>query len=353
MLWPVFFSYKVKGNIYPLYPCCSGNVVTGMWMDANKNGKQDPDEPCQVIGNECWDTQTDKMHDAPCCDDEICGGAKECDAKVPGECVSKKTACNSNCELICNSDCGGGSVECKGKSPHYGGVCKEVYKCEGNCNRRIEYYECTLCDCEYKGTYAVLNCEYGTSCYNGQCVNNVYCGYSDTSPCSSSICGKKRDPLLCNGAGTCNLDAGDEYCVYDNGWKWSSTKPNNFCCKDEDCETWFKCDNSTWRCYTSCSSDDQCKGIGANQAKCYCGWCALGFTSLACPDGQCCNRGYGGSGIGSCVPKGTIYNERYLCDPPDWNFEESNTSPKNESKNLLEVIYSFFASLLSKFFFQS
>jgi len=71
---------------------------------------------------------------------------------------------------------------------------------------------------------------------------------------------------------------------------------DNCCQSDADC-TGYKCDTNIYRCKQSCISDADCK----SGYYCYCGVCSSTFTSAGCEDGKCCNRGYGGTGIGSCV----------------------------------------------------
>jgi hypothetical protein len=71
-----------------------------------------------------------------------------------------------------------------------------------------------------------------------------------------------------------------------------------------------KCVSNTCQ-WSSCTSDSDC----VSGYYCYCGGnaCYSSFTSAQCSFGYCCNRGYGGSGIGSCVYIGTIYNNAFLC----------------------------------------
>jgi len=128
------------------------------------------------------------------------------------------------------------------------------------------------------------------------------------------------------------------------------------CCQsDSDCppqnNTKGKCDTTgeitgtPYTCYwRPCKSDDEC----IPGTYCYCGVCSSTFTSAGCRSGYCCDRGYGGTGVGQCVSKGTIRNigsVSYLCDPPEWNSGEENPEIKNESKarkNIFESILSFF-----------
>jgi hypothetical protein len=182
------------------------------------------------------------------------------------------------------------------------------------------------------------------------------CKYSSTTyTCDSSHCGDVRS---CGGQ--------TYYCVYDNGWKWSTVKPINFCCSDNDCPAKNsikgKCDSPppygtdnpdtlgyTYTCYWKpCKSDDEC----VSGTYCYCGACSPTFTSAGCLSGECCDRGYGGTG--ECVSKGTIRNigsVSYLCDPPEWNSSNGKSEIKNESKsekNIFESILSFFYSFFQR-----
>jgi hypothetical protein len=87
------------------------------------------------------------------------------------------------------------------------------------------------------------------------------------------------------------------------------------CIQDSDCSSQ---NNIKGQCISNvcqwppCDADSDC-----TSGLCYCGGsaCYSSFTSASCSAGYCCNRGYGGSGIGSCVYQGTTYNNIYLCDP--------------------------------------
>jgi len=150
--------------------------------------------------------------------------------------------------------------------------------------------------------------------------------------CSSSNCG---DYKICGGSGY--------YCVYDSGWYWRTSKPTNFCCSDADC-TAYKCDTNIYRCKDLCISDADCK----SGYSCYCGVCSSTFTSAGCAAGKCCNRGYGGAGIGRCVDAGSITSDKkYLCDPPEWESNEPNQ--KNLSNNtIFDLIFNFFSHFFQR-----
>jgi hypothetical protein len=137
-----------------------------------------------------------------------------------------------------------------------------------------------------------------------------------------------------------------------NGWKWSTSKPINFCCSNEDCPSQDNikgiCDTTgavtqkPYTCYwPKCTQDSDC----VSGTYCYCGSCSSTFTSAGCPTGQCCDKGYGGSGIGQCVKAGTIKNigsVSYLCDPPEWNSNHESKFEKNVFESILSFFYSFF-----------
>jgi hypothetical protein len=117
------------------------------------------------------------------------------------------------------------------------------------------------------------------------------------------------------------------------------------------CDTTGAVTNKPYTCYwPKCSQDSDC----VSGTYCYCGACSSSFTSEGCPSGQCCDRNYGGTGVGQCVIAGTIKNigsVSYLCDPPEWNSGEENLEIKSESKdkkNVFESILSFFYSFFQR-----
>ena len=67
----------------------------------------------------------------------------------------------------------------------------------------------------------------------------------------------------------------------------------------EDGDPWQKCFDGY---------DNDCP----SGQKCYCGVCSATFTSAGCDENECCNREYGGTGVGECVDEGTPYGN-YIC----------------------------------------
>ena len=99
---------------------------------------------------------------------------------------------------------------------------------------------------------------------------------------------------------TCTANGCVETCGYQGG----------SCCPGNTCDSGLTCcsDNTCqYECGT-CSKDADC----SSGEICYCGICSSSWINGKCTSDECCNRGYGGVGIGSCVSTGTIYGN-YLC----------------------------------------
>ena len=207
--------------------------------------------------------------------------------------------------------------------------------CDGP--REIEYFNC---DRDSTGDY---QCE--SACGADSACDERYPNSSLPDICSSTVLEKDR---FCNS--TCeyssrryycssancgqNVSCGGQtyYCVYENGqWKWSTTKPSNFCCSGNDCpgydpNTHLKlyCDPKTYTCkpIEKCESNSQCEP----------GWCCDTIT-----------------GAWNCRTKGTILSSggiSYLCDPPEEGFIEVKEEIKQSSKNL-----SLFDTIINLFHF--
>ena len=204
-------------------------------------------------------------------------------------------------------------------------------KCESACGADPQ------CDEESPGATLSDSCWGDKLEVNRNCDNN--CKYSSTTyTCDSSHCGEEHD---CGGQ--------TYYCVLINGeWQWSTTWPNNFCCSDNNCSgydpdkhTELVCDCPKSECsypsppigeddYTckpkrACASNDEC-------APDYC--CVDNPSGVTSPN----------TGTGECKPKGSVVNNKYFCDPPEWKVE--NGSTKTES-NLFSLIFNFFSNLFS------
>lgn len=209
-------------------------------------------------------------------------------------------------------------------------------------------------------------------CERGKKVKKISCsGISDITPICASVCGSYSEcdgktpgtslPDICgstvlevnrkcdsdckissttylcdsNHAGESKSCGGQTYyCVYDNGWKWSTSKPSGFCCGPDDCpgydpNTHLKliCDSNTHTCIPkgTCEGGDDCER----------GWCCDTVTAAK-----------------DCKAKGTILSyegKSYLCDPPEGFVEAKNKAEKStKSLSLLDMIINFFSQLLNK-----
>jgi hypothetical protein len=221
-------------------------------------------------------------------------------------CGGEGSECSKNADCCSGLLCDGGVCENPNNHP-------EKFHCEGNWlyYGSQAYTDCLFC-CQDSSYCSKYDNGWAACCWDG-----YYCT-SDTD-CTSA--GYKKCVVYSCGRGKCECDTADD-CLPQNNVKG-------------------KCDTSKHTCYWEpCTGDSDC----VSGTYCYCGACSSGFTSAGCLDGQCCNRGYGGGAPGSCVSSGTISGS-YLCDPPEWNFNERDLEIKNESKtekNVIGSILSFF-----------
>jgi hypothetical protein len=185
-----------------------------------------------------------------------------------------------------------------------------------------------------------------------------YCG-------SASGCGWMTDNCLDTG---CDSSDGKCYCESDewckNNWRPAdaySNKPK--CIQSGICST---CDRGS--CSVTFSGTSGCPNNYCLITKSFCGCTAIAdccdpsYNSNLrgkcdtnthtcywppckknedCVDNSCCDKEVGGTG--NCVGQGTIFNQKYLCDPPEWSSDVKTTS----NKDILEVILDFFS-----YFFQ-
>lgn len=148
-------------------------------------------------------------------------------------------------------------------------------------------------------------------CTESKLEVNRYCNSSCDYSSTTYYC----DPSRC---GTSEVYGGQTYyCIYDNGWKWSTSKPSDFCCSDSDCPNYDSntglkvyCNTSTYRCQPlpECNSPSDCAPA------------------------RCCDTI---TGARDCKMKETILSyggKSYLCDPPEGIIEA-----KDEAENSTKI----------------
>jgi hypothetical protein len=97
------------------------------------------------------------------------------------------------------------------------------------------------------------------------------------------------------------------------------------CLYDADCPVKDNrkgfCDTTTYRCkWDNCASNSDCD------------------------TGYCCEKVVGTiTTAKGCVPKGTIKDSKYLCDPPEWN---STSTESKKSTNIFELIWNTLSGLI-------
>ncbi|MEM2868647.1 MAG: hypothetical protein QXR84_09235 [Candidatus Bathyarchaeia archaeon] len=106
----------------------------------------------------------------------------------------------------------------------------------------------------------------------------------------------------------------------------------------------------------TCDSDSDCPACSNHVVpRCEDGRCKCRETcensNSNCITGYCCDNDVNippaDRGTGNCVANGTIFKNKYLCDPPEWNGETNGSSIKSE-KSLFETIVEILRDLLSK-----
>ena len=188
-------------------------------------------------------------------------------------------------------------------------------KCESACNAPPQ------CDDRLAGSSLPDECTSSKLEVNRYC--STTCGYSSTIyECNQSYCGVSKS---CGG--------NTYYCVYDNGWKWSTSKPSGFCCGHDDCpgydpntHTKLQCNLLTYRCEPKpyCENNDECD------------------------INYCCDTI---TGAKNCRANGTILSyggKSYLCDPPEGLVEtfvetKDNIEKLNKKLSFFDMLINFFS----------
>jgi len=173
---------------------------------------------------------------------------------------------------------------------------------------------CSTCDC---GSCSVTFS--GTSgCPNNHClITKSFCGCTAIADCC--------DPSYnSNLRGKCVSCGVDKKCDVDTG----STAPNcksgySVCCQYD----------------SDCPAKDGRKGI-CDTTTHICEWGPCRYNS-DCDAGYCCEKEVGSITTGyGCVVNGTIKDNKYLCDPPEWNHASNQT--------IFDLLFSHFKSLMQQ-----
>lgn len=167
---------------------------------------------------------------------------------------------------------------------------------------------------------------------------------------------------VCTG-GTCSAECSDgfqEDCGVCSGWNWCA---KTRICTDQcvkSCEQYQPCNCVVGKCSVECCVDADCASKDNRIGKC----CSPGGTACSsgydykckwgpctynsdCDSGYCCEKAaYSGAAItirplNGCVGRGTIKNNKYLCDPPEWSSTESSA----QKFNIFDSAFSYFKNL--------
>jgi len=199
------------------------------------------------------------------------------------------------------------------------------YKCESACGADPE------CDEEYPNSHLPDVCGEKQLVIR-YCDGN--CEYSSiTYTCDSS---HACDVRFCGGQ--------IYYCVYDSnplvrGWKWSTSIPSGFCCKDNDCPGYDPATHTKYVC--ECPNPNTCSITGNSYT---CKPKPLCKYNSECDSGWCCNADPAlptdcKQPTGSCVAKGEIMcNSKYICDPPEGFVSSSNEKTNTQANKKLTLL---------------
>jgi len=200
------------------------------------------------------------------------------------------------------------------------------------CSYDISTWECeALCGAPSVCDEVMPDSSLPDSCTESKLEVNRYCN----SNCDYSSTTYYCDPSKCGESKSCRDQT--YYCIYDNGRKWSTSKPSGFCCSNDDCpgydpKTKLKlvCDQLTHACVSlpSCYTNEQCAP----------GYCCDTITKT-----YSCNN----------TQKGTILNyggKSYLCDPPEGFVEVKYESEKQTKKlGFFDILINFFSLIFSRY----
>jgi len=199
-------------------------------------------------------------------------------------------------------------------------------RCESACGADPE------CDEKYPYSYLPDIC--GEKQLNVSRYCDGSCEYSSiTYTCDSS---HACDVKSCGGQ--------TYYCVYDSNplvrrWKWSTSIPSGFCCKDNDCPGYDPATHTKYVC--ECPNPNTCSITGNSYT---CKPKPLCKYNSECDSGWCCNADPAlptdcKQPTGSCVAKGEIMcNSKYICDPPEGFVSSSNEKTNTQANKKLTLL---------------
>ncbi|MEM2127759.1 MAG: hypothetical protein QXH67_06020 [Candidatus Bathyarchaeia archaeon] len=184
-----------------------------------------------------------------------------------------------------------------------------------------------------------------SSAYSSDCTAEPECNGKSPGDVLPDLCSWSELKVLRKCSSTCSIEVtytyvcdknhcgewrycgGKNYqCIYDGGWLWSANPPSNFCCNDNWCSgydpnshTKIVCDCPSPSCTFSPKVNDYtCKALTKCEKNedCAPDWCCTADPALGAD-----KESPGSCSYSSANP---IYKNKYICDPPSWNSEESS-----------------------------
>jgi hypothetical protein len=294
------------------------------------------------------------------CTSSNCGGTTTCGSTY--YCCRTSASSNtyawqsSSCSIPCDAECSPGTTRSCSLTLTYT-YCDNKY-----CKSKTDTLTCGSQTCG--NNYHWGTCSKTANCPSNECADNgdcgLTCGDQGGAQCTSESCDSYCSG--CGGAKVCipakyTFDCASGYCVACNNetCKCSNTLPDgtpidddvdgNANCADPDCAG-----KTGPGGVTCCQTDGDCPAEDGRKGRCVnyiCTWGDCGSNS-DCDPGYCCEMAaYAGATKTTtygCVKSGTIKDNKYLCDPPEWN--SNLPQNKNYFSSLMEALTRFLSGLL-------
>ena len=313
---------------------------------------------------ECTFVQCTTDTDCPTCGIGECVGNIQCVFPVP-------EAAYKYCIGNCNSGAPGFEKSCTITCPADG--------CSGY--KWNDYPPTATGTCDSSGNWCNGACDYSSTCDKTRCGAPCVSGETQTQSCTVTPvnpCTGKADGTSCTittyGPGTQTRSCTSD-CVFGS---WSACQADVIKTENGKCYSQICVPSGTEVCtdgidndgdgLIDCADPDCCGKTGPSNVICCAGAsqaaqdaccpaqnnrigqcrnnvCEWGFctTNNDCVTGSCCTNQPDGTIEGTCTdPNSRIYNNKWLCDPPEWKSLENN---KKGNLNVFQELFYFITGL--------